>query len=543
MSLFSLEPRRPPLPVAVLAIAIIAILLAPIGYLCIRSLGSAENLVPFLWRPRIGAVALRTFALVISVTIGASTLGTVIAWLLARTDLPWQRLWIVVTAIPLVIPSFVYALVITTALSPRGLVQQFLGPTLGIPNLPSIFGFPAAFLSLTLLTYPFVLLPTRAALANLDPSLQEASRTLGRSSWKTFATVTLPTLRPAIASGALLVALYTLSDFGAVSLLRWETFTAAIFVQYESAFDRSLAAALSLVLAITAIAIVGFEGWTRGHSIYHPLGPGSPRTNPPRPLKHWRWPANIWLAVISFATTIGPMTVLTYWLIRGAIAGESFGDLGGPLINSLIAAILAAAALTVVALPLAIFIVRYPGKLAWAIERSAYIGFALPGLTVAIALVFLGVHVLYPIYQTLLLLIIAYVLLFLPTTLGSLRSGILQLDPRIEEAARTLGKTRRQVLLQVTIPLVRGSMLAGVAMAFLLTMKELPATLVLGPVDFRTLATSTWAATSESFFASAAASSLLLILVTSLPLSLILTRGFRRPALRRPYETNRPGQR
>ena len=522
MSVLSPEPRRTPLALSVLAIAITALLLAPIAYLVIRAAGSAENLAPFLWRPRIGAVALRTLFLVISVTVGASILGTAIAWLLARTDLPWQRLWIVVTVIPLVIPSFVYALVITTALSPRGLVQQIIGPALGIAELPSIFGFPGAFISLTLLTYPYVLLPTRAALANLDPELEEASRTLGRGPWKTFLTVTIPALRPAIASGALLVALYTLSDFGAVSLLRWETFTYAIFAQYEAAFDRTLAGALSLVLAITALAIVGSEGWTRGRARYHSVGPASPRTNPHRPLKRWRCPALIGLTTISFATTIGPMIVLTYWLIRGALAGESFGDLAEPLVNSLVAASLASAVLTTIALPLAIFIVRYPGKLAWVVERSAYIGFALPGITVAIALVFLGVHLLYPIYQTLLLLIIAYVLLFLPSTLGPLRSGILQLSPRVEEAARTLGKTQRQVLLQITIPLVRGSLLAGVAMAFLLTMKELPATLVLGPLDFRTLATATWSATSESFFASASASALLLILVASIPLILLL---------------------
>ena len=126
--------------------------------------------------------------------------GIAIAWLLARTDLPWRRLWIVVTAIPLVIPSFVYALVVSTALSLRGLVQQMIGPTLGITDLPSIFGFPGAFISLTLLTYPYVLLPTRAALANLDPELEEASRTLGRGPWKTFVTVTIPALRPAIFS-------------------------------------------------------------------------------------------------------------------------------------------------------------------------------------------------------------------------------------------------------------------------------------------------------------------------------------------------------
>ena len=521
----SLERRRAPLAVSVPAIAVTLVLLAPIAYLVIRAAGSADSLIPFLWRPRIGAVALRTFALVVSVTVSATILGTAIAWLLTRTNLPWRRAWVLLTAIPLVIPSFVYALVITTALSPRGLLQKMLEPALGITELPSIYGFPGAFISLTLLTYPYVLLPTRAALTNLDPAIEEASRTLGRGTLKTFASITLPALRPATAAGALLVALYTLSDFGAVSLLRWETFTYAIFNQYEAAFDRALAAALSLVLAITAIALVGIEGWTRGRGRYHSIGPGSPRIGLTHNLKHWRWPATGMLAIISFATTLGPMAVLSYWIVQGARAGESFGDLGEPLLNSLTTALLAAAALTAVAFPLAVFIVRYPGKLSAMIERTTYIGFALPGITVAIALVFLGVHILYPIYQTLLLLIIAYTVLFLPTTLGSIRSGILQLNPRIEEAARTLGKTRLQVLLKVTIPLVRGSMFAGAAMAFLLTMKELPATLVLGPMDFRTLATVTWAATSESFFASAAASSLMLIVVTAIPLALIISRG------------------
>ena len=298
----SLERRRAPLAVSVPAIAVTLVLLAPIAYLVIRAAGSADSLIPFLWRPRIGAVALRTFALVVSVTVSATILGTAIAWLLTRTNLPWRRAWVLLTAIPLVIPSFVYALVITTALSPRGLVQKMLEPTLGITELPSIYGFPGAFISLTLLTYPYVLLPTRAALTNLDPAIEEASRTLGRGTLKTFASITLPALRPATAAGALLVALYTLSDFGAVSLLRWETFTYAIFNQYEAAFDRALAAALSLVLAITAIALVGIEGWTRGRGRYHSIGPGSPRIGLTHNLKHWRWPATGMLAIISFAT-------------------------------------------------------------------------------------------------------------------------------------------------------------------------------------------------------------------------------------------------
>ena len=331
-------------------------------------------------------------------------------------------------------------------------------------------------------------------------------------------------MRPAIAAGALLAALYTLSDFGAVSLLRFETFTAAIFVQYESAYSRSAAAALSLVLVAAAIAIVTLETRSRGRSLHHSLGPGANREFRPLPLRRWRWPAVAGLSLVTFATTVGPGAVLLYWLVRGLAAGEELLELVEPLVNSVGVSLLAAGILLAVAIPLGVLLVRYPSPMARLLERGSYVGFALPGITVAIAFIFFGINVVRPLYQTLVLLLAAYIVLFLPATLGAVRSGLLQVDPRTEEAARTLGKTPRQVLWRVTIPALRGSLAAGAAMAFLLVMKELPAALLLGPIGFRTLATVTWAAADEAFFAQAASSSLLLIVVASLPLALILAR-------------------
>lgn len=516
--------RSPPVGLTLLAVAVTALLVLPVIYLGIRSFDAGIEAWQLLARPRIAAVIGRSLLLVVAVTTVASALAVPIAWLLTRTDLPGRRWWTVVMVLPLVVPSFVYALVAGTALGPRGLLQQALEALIGVPELPSIYGFPGALLALALLTYPYVLLPTIAAFRSLDPALEEVSRCLGRGPWRTFATVTLPALRPAIVAGALLTALYTLSDFGAVSLLRYETFTAAIFVQYESAFNRAGAAALSLVLVAAAIAIVAVEARSRGRSRYHPLGPGSTREFRPILLRRWRWPALVGLSAVTFATTIGPAAVLLYWLVRGVAAGEELGLLIEPLINSVGVAALAAAVLLVVALPLGVLLVRYHSSIARMVERGSYVGFALPGITVAIAFIFFGINVARPIYQTLVLLLAAYVVLFLPTTLGAVRSGLLQVDPRTEEAARTLGKSPRQVLWRVTIPAVRGSLAAGAAMAFLLIMKELPAALLLGPIGFRTLATVTWAAADEAFFAQAASSSLLLIVVASLPLALILAR-------------------
>lgn len=521
----SFSPRRsPPVGLTLLAVAVTALLVLPVIYLGIRSFDAGTEAWQLLARPRIAAVIGRSLLLVVSVTAVATALAVPIAWLLTRTDLPGRGWWTVVMALPLVVPSFIYALVAGTALGPRGLVQKALEGPLGVTELPNLYGFPAALLALALLTYPYVLLPTMAALRRLDPALEEVSRCLGRGALRTLATVTLPALRPAIAAGALLAALYTLSDFGAVSLLRFETFTAAIFVQYESAYSRSAAAALSLVLVAAAIVIVTLEARSRGHSRHHSLGPGANREFRPLSLRRWRWPAIAGLSAVAIATTVGPGAVLLYWLVRGLAAGEQLLELVEPLVNSVGVSVLAAAILLIAALPLGVLLVRYPSPMARLLERGSYVGFALPGITVAIAFIFFGINVARPIYQTLVLLLAAYVVLFLPTTLGAVRSGLLQIDPRTEEAARTLGKNPRQVLWRVTIPAVRGSMAAGAAMAFLLVMKELPAALLLGPIGFRTLATVTWAAADEAFFAQAASSSLLLIVVASLPLALILAR-------------------
>ena len=167
---------------------------------------------------------------------------------------------------------------------------------------------------------------------------------------------------------------------------------------------------------------------------------------------------------------------------------------------------------------------RYPGLLSSLLERITYVGFALPGIAVALGLVFFGANYARFLYQNISLLILAYVILFLPTAVGSARTSFLQVNPRVEEAARSLGRAPLQVFTSVTLPLVRPGILAGAALVFLLTMKELPATLMLGPIGFSTLATSIWSAASEAFFAQAAAPALLLILASSAPLAFLMLR-------------------
>ena len=494
------------------------------AYLVLRTLDAGTEAWELLFRVRVLEILLRTLLLVGAVTGASITLAVPLAWLTVRTDLPLRRVWAVVAVLPLVIPSYVAGFIVVVTLGPRGMLQKLLDGPFGVDRLPDIYGFPGAMLTLTFLTYPYVLLTVRAALWRMDPSLDEVSRGLGHSSWTAFRRVTLPLLRPAIAAGGLLVALYTLSDFGAVSLLQYETFTWAIFTQYESALDQTLGAALSLVLSALAFGLVAAEAYTRGRSRYYRGSSGAPRPSAQVRLGWWRWPALALCTAVVLVSLVIPMSVLGYWVFRGVSAGEPLLLQWGAIWNSLHVSALAAVVAVVAALPIATLTVRYPGLLSSLLERVTYVGFALPGIAVALALVFFGANYATPLYQTLGLLILAYVVLFLPTAVGPTRASLLQANPSMEEAARSLGRTPFGVFTSITLPLVRPGILAGAALVFLLTMKELPATLILSPIGFKTLATSIWGAASEAFFARAAAPALLLIFASSIPMAFLILR-------------------
>lgn len=505
------------------AIAVITVTLLPLGYLVIRVFTGDSDPIELIFRARTAAILMRTIVLVVLVTGIATTLAVPLAWLTTRTDLPLRRLLSVATVLPLVVPSYVAGMVAIVALGPKGMLQSALAP-LGVERLPEIYGLPGSTLVLVLLTYPYVLLTVRAALIRLDPSLEEASRSLGFGAIRSFKSIVLPLLRPAVGAGALLAGLYTLSDFGAVSLLRYESFTWAIFVQYESAFDRSLAASLSLMLAVVAGLILMVEIRTRPSiGVYH-SGAISQRQPVTVRLGGWKWPAFALASVPALLGVVAPAGILMYWLARGILAGERLDFIWVATLNSLSVSGLAAFATVSAALPVAILAVRFRSRFSAVLEQATYFGFALPGIVVALALVFVGVNFGRPFYQTTALLVLAYVILFLPAASGAVRASLIQVSPRLEEAAQILGRTRLQTLVSVTLPLVLPGVMSGAVMVFLLTMKELPATLILGPIGFQSLATSIWSATSEAFFARAAAPALILILVAGFPTAWLVLR-------------------
>jgi iron(III) transport system permease protein len=506
-----------------MAALVAAALLLPTAYLVIRAAGAGEAAWQNLFRLRTLDIVWRTLWLALAVTAASALIAVPLAWLTVRTDLPLRRLWAVLTPLPLVIPSYVGGYLLASALGPRGLLQQLLEAPFGVTRLPAIYGFPGALITLTLLSYPYLLLSVRAALSRMDPALEEASRSLGHSAWTTFRRVTLPLLRPAIGAGGLLVALYALRDFGAVALMRYDTFTRVIYLQYRS-FDRSQAALLALVLVALTLVFVALEARTRGRAQYFQSGSGAARPPTLVRLGAWRWPALAFCAGVVFFSLVLPAGILAYWLVRGLNAGETIPALGAATWNSMLASGLAALATVAAALPVAALVVRRPGRLTRQLERLTYSAFALPGIVIALALVFFGARHALPLYQTLPMLLLAYGILFIPQAVGAVRASLLQIHPHLEEAARGLGRRPVQVFTAITLPLLRPGLVAGASLVFLTTMKELPATLILAPIGFKTLATAVWSAVSEAFFAQAAAPALLIVLMSSLPMAFFVLR-------------------
>ncbi len=501
---------RAPLPLVVAASLVVAALLLPLAYLIVR-VASGGRALEILGEEATWRLVRNTVLLAAGVVLASTLVAVPLAWLVVRTDLPARRMWATAATLPLVIPSYVAAFCLLGFFGPRGILAE----AVGAEQLPDVEGYWGALVALTLATYPYVFLLTQAALRSLDPALEEAARGLGESPRRTFVRVTAPALRPAVGLGALLVVLYTFSDFGVVSLMNYDTLTRAIYIQYKSLFDRAPAATLALLLVgLTAIALV-LEYRTRQRGRLYRTGPGAPRPQPVVPLGGWTIPALAFCAAIVALFLVLPAGVLGYWLVRGIANERELGIPWSEALHSVEASGMAAGIAVLAALPIAYLALRYPSATSLTLERLSYAGNALPGLVIALSLVFFAARYASPVYQTLALLVFAYVVRFFPQALSGVESALERVNPRYEEAARSLGRGPLQTLGRVTVPLARSGILAGAALVFLSAMKELPATLLLRPIGFDTLATEIWKLTQVGAYSQAAVPALTLILVSA----------------------------
>jgi len=480
--------------------------LFPLAYLAFSTLDLGGEFWSTL-TDRSTLVPLRN-SLLIATTVSAACggLGVVLAWLVTRTDTPWARAWQTILPLPLVIPSFVGATALLAAFGRAGL----------IPAIPRLNGFVGAFLVLTLLSYPYVYLPVAAQLRTTGPELEEAARVLHGGFRRTMVRIVLPQIRGTLTGGMLLVFLYALSDFGAVSLMRYDTITRAIFSARLA--DRSTALTLGLLLAVLALAAAATRRGRRSMNGHRPV-----RGRPARyELGRWRWPAAAGIGVVFASAFAAPIAVFITWVGRGSTTiglgysgwGDDLTFLATPALNSSLAAITAAVAAAVIVLPVAYVSARRTGWIASLAPTSVSSVFALPGLVVALALVFWAIRapsVLSGVYQTFPLLILAYVLHFGTQSMTSSQAAIADLPPDLAEAAHALGAGPVRRFVSIDLPLIAPGLLAGAGLVMLSTLKELPATLLLAPIGFQTLATKIWGAAEDGFFAEVGITSLVLI--------------------------------
>jgi len=510
------------------ALASATLVLLPLGYVTTLALSADASIWHRLWTTRVPELLLNTVSLAGAVALLALVLGVSTAWMVTRFEFPGRRLWEIGLVLPLAMPTYVLAYVYNYLFGFGGPMEQvwqmIAGPQARIISPQSFWGVTVV---MALDTFPFVYLLTRSALLNFNVSFEEVARTCGASPLHRVLFVTLPLLRPSIVAGVALVVLYVVSDFGAVSLLRYQTLTYAVFQQMTGRSDNQAASILSILLVILALLFLLTERWFRRKSRFYQT---SGRFRVPQRIRCG------WLHTVALtaclATVIGlafgiPAYLLVTWSLSPEVQAILDARFFGFVWNSALLSTLAATAGVIVGLPLAYLAGRKPTWFNIGCLQAAYAGYVLPGPVAALAVLVLFLKVLPFLYGTVIVLIVAYVLHFLPAGLQSLEPSIQQITPNLEEVSRTLGLTVRDTWRRVTLPLIRNGVIVAWVLIFLQTMKELPATLLLRPVGFDTLAIRVWLEASEEYYQLAAPSALLIVLVGLPALALLLSRDWR----------------
>jgi len=506
--------RRTP-PLLVLAALVPTALIAlPILYVLLRSWSVGwHGIAAEIARPRTALLFWNTTALTVSVTILSGLIGFAGAWLTERCDLPARTLWRILLSLPLAMPAF---------------VASFAWKSLG----SEFQGLPGAILILTMESFPLIYLPVAAALRGMDPAMEEVSRSLGRDARYTFFAVVLPRALPALGGGALLVAAHMLSEFGALALLRVQTLTTAIFQQYELQFDNATGAVLSAMLMLLCLPVVLGELRLRRSRRFSRVGRSAARRSAPARLGKLMPVAVAALTLLAILSLGVPFGRLFYWLVAGLSAGRgleaTLPALGGSVSLSLAGTVVT----TLVALPLVLLALRSRGVFARIADRLPYVVHGLPGLVVALALVYFAIRLAPFLYQTAFVLFAAYAILFLPLAQSAIRASAELVPRELEEVARTLGRGPLAAFASVTLPALAPGLGAALALVALELMRELTATLILAPTGVATLATEVWSHTNDGAYAAAAPFAALLVLISGLPVY-FFTRRTLAPSARR----------
>jgi iron(III) transport system permease protein len=494
--------RLPPSFLLGTGIMVAGLVALPLAFLILQAAQVGwHELRPLLFRHLTATLLWNTVRLTFAVTVLCAAIGVAAAWCTERTDLPWRRLWTVVLVLPLAMPDFVL-----------GYSWSSL--------VPSVHGYWGSVLVMTLGSYPLVYLPVAAAMRAADPDLEDVARGLGLGRLGAFWRVTIHQIRPALVGGSLLVALILLAEFGTFELLRFQTFTTEIYTEVQIGFNTPAACALSLVLVLLGLSILGAEAAGRGR------GGAARRGGASRPAARLRLGRGVVPVVLGLAALLGlaigvPLYALGYWFVQGTSSTLPPLSISHAVISTAGYSAAAAALATAAAIPVALLVERHRSKVTVALERSTYLVQALPGIVVALSLVYFSVRYAFSLYHSSLELVSAYAIMFFPLALVAVRAGVAQAPPGLEEVARSLGHGRLSVLARVTLPILAPALVAAFSLVFLSASTELTATLQLRPTGVQTLATGFWQYTSGFAYGAAAPYALALLLVAMIPGALL----------------------
>ena len=502
---------RIPRGLAVACGVVALLVLVPIGITVVQALQGGVSAAADALRAPSSLTLLKNTVVIAALAVPlAGAIGVAGAWFVERTRLPARRLWAVLLVAPLTVPPFV-----------TSYAWASIGnPLQGLVGAAGIIAFSY---------FPIVYLLVAVALRGMDPALEETAQSLGLGTGRVFFRVILPQLRPALLGGLLLVALDTFIEYDAFVALKVRTFSSDVYAQYQLGFSASGAAALSSFSLVICVVLLLGESRLRGNANYTRVSQGARRIPPRYDLGRATLPVLAgFLAVVAVSLGI-PLGTLVEWLATSSAAALDTASanlqyLWPATLTSVTLGVAAALLALVLALPVAVLAVRYRGPLVTALERSTYLSFALPDLVAAIALAYAASHLARFLYGSFGLLVFAESILFLPFAVVALRATIGQIEPGLEDAARSLGAGPLAAFARVTAPLARPGFLAAAVLVFAFTLGDLSTAQVLLPLDRYTLGTEFQASSSSVAFAAAAPFAGVLIGLALLAAYVLMTR-------------------
>jgi len=534
------KPRDGVNGLAVAAVCVAIICALPMLAVLIAALSGGTETVQHLIDTVLGRYAATTLMLVVMVSIGTFAIGVGAAWLVTMTRFPGAKVLEIALVLPLAFPAYVLAYAYTHVLDHPGIVQSVLRDVTGwgpreywFPEIRSLGG---AAMMLILVLYPYVYLLARAAFLQQSGTTFLAARALGSSAWAAFFNVSLPLARPAIAGGVLLAVMETIADFGTVAYFGVQTFATGIYTSWFSLFDRAGAAQLALCLLSFALLLAMLERLQRGRAKYHDPARRS-QAMPPVQLKGWHAvAATVLCGVPVFFGAMLPIVIL----LTMGLGSEQ--DLLSPrylgfIRNSVTLAGVAAVLTVLAAICVGFFQRSRPGRLASSAAYVSRLGYAVPGGVIAVGLlvpfaafdnafdawmrstfdISTGLLVTGSIW----LLVTAYLVRFLAAALGAYEGGQAMVHANMDAAARSLGQTPMGTLRRVHLPILAPSLLTALLIVFVDVMKELPATLIMRPFNYDTLAVQAYRLASDERLDGAAVPSLVIVAMGLLPVILI----------------------